>query len=265
MKAVAGTLKLDLAQFRELEAFATFGSELDAVSTAQLERGVPPGRAAEAAAELADAGRGAGGVDLLPAPTGFLDDLPVDQVKRVRDGAARVRSGPATPTSWARSATRVRCPTATRCASAVDDFKARFVARTASAAADAAAADATATDAEALGEAAVRRDARHGVSLEMAGGQERILRRRIRASSRRRRSRARWSSSPASRDRQGAGARCTRAVPTATASPRSCATSVRRAAAPSSPLLDAAARDPQGRARRDRPPTAGCAARTTRR
>ncbi|HVR20754.1 MAG TPA: F0F1 ATP synthase subunit alpha, partial [Polyangiaceae bacterium] len=32
MKKVAGTLKLDLAQFRELEAFATFGSELDAVS-----------------------------------------------------------------------------------------------------------------------------------------------------------------------------------------------------------------------------------------
>ena len=39
MKAVAGTLKLDLAQFRELEAFATFGSELDAVSKAQLDRG----------------------------------------------------------------------------------------------------------------------------------------------------------------------------------------------------------------------------------
>src|SRR6187397_541474 len=39
MKSVAGTLKLDLAQFRELEAFATFGSELDAVSRAQLDRG----------------------------------------------------------------------------------------------------------------------------------------------------------------------------------------------------------------------------------
>ena len=39
MKSVAGTLKGDLAQFRELEAFATFGSELDAVSAAQLERG----------------------------------------------------------------------------------------------------------------------------------------------------------------------------------------------------------------------------------
>jgi F-type H+-transporting ATPase subunit alpha len=39
MKDVAGSLRLDLAQFRELEAFATFGSELDRVSQAQLERG----------------------------------------------------------------------------------------------------------------------------------------------------------------------------------------------------------------------------------
>jgi F-type H+-transporting ATPase subunit alpha len=39
MKAVSGTLKIDLAQFRELEAFATFGSELDKVSQAQLDRG----------------------------------------------------------------------------------------------------------------------------------------------------------------------------------------------------------------------------------
>jgi F-type H+/Na+-transporting ATPase subunit alpha len=39
MKSVAGTLKIDLAQFRELEAFASFGSELDKVSQAQLDRG----------------------------------------------------------------------------------------------------------------------------------------------------------------------------------------------------------------------------------
>ena len=39
MKAVAGTLKIDLAQFRDLEAFATFGSELDKSSQAQLDRG----------------------------------------------------------------------------------------------------------------------------------------------------------------------------------------------------------------------------------
>jgi F-type H+-transporting ATPase subunit alpha len=39
MKTVSGTLKIDLAQFRELESFATFGSELDKVSQAQLDRG----------------------------------------------------------------------------------------------------------------------------------------------------------------------------------------------------------------------------------
>jgi F-type H+-transporting ATPase subunit alpha len=39
MKQVCGTLKIDLAQFRDLESFATFGSELDKSSQAQLDRG----------------------------------------------------------------------------------------------------------------------------------------------------------------------------------------------------------------------------------
>ena len=39
MKSVAGTLRLDLAQYRELEAFAKFGSDLDKVTLAQLTRG----------------------------------------------------------------------------------------------------------------------------------------------------------------------------------------------------------------------------------
>jgi F-type H+-transporting ATPase subunit alpha len=39
MKQVAGTLRLDLAQFRELEAFAAFGSDLDKATQAQLARG----------------------------------------------------------------------------------------------------------------------------------------------------------------------------------------------------------------------------------
>ncbi len=39
MKDVSGTLKIDLAQFRDLESFATFGSELDKASQAQLDRG----------------------------------------------------------------------------------------------------------------------------------------------------------------------------------------------------------------------------------
>ncbi len=40
MKQVAGSLRLDLAQFRELEAFAQFGSELDKATQAQLNRGI---------------------------------------------------------------------------------------------------------------------------------------------------------------------------------------------------------------------------------
>ena len=39
MKDVAGSLRLDLSQYRELEAFAAFASDLDEVSKAQLERG----------------------------------------------------------------------------------------------------------------------------------------------------------------------------------------------------------------------------------
>jgi F-type H+-transporting ATPase subunit alpha len=39
MKSVAGTLRLDLAQYRELEAFAKFGSDLDKATIAQLTRG----------------------------------------------------------------------------------------------------------------------------------------------------------------------------------------------------------------------------------
>jgi F-type H+-transporting ATPase subunit alpha len=39
MKKVAGTLKLDQAQFRELEAFAKFGSDLDASTKLTIERG----------------------------------------------------------------------------------------------------------------------------------------------------------------------------------------------------------------------------------
>ena len=50
MKQVAGTLRIDLAQFRELAAFAQFGSDLDKSTQAQLERGKPSDRDPEAAA-----------------------------------------------------------------------------------------------------------------------------------------------------------------------------------------------------------------------
>jgi F-type H+-transporting ATPase subunit alpha len=81
MKQVSGTLKLDLAQFRELEAFATFGSELDKVSQAQLDRGYR-------LTELLKQGINA------PVPVeeqvlvvfagtnGYADHVPVDDVQR---------------------------------------------------------------------------------------------------------------------------------------------------------------------------------------
>ena len=80
MKSVAGTLKLDLAQFRELEAFATFGSELDAVSAAQLERGY---RLVELLKQPLNSPMPVEEqvVSIYCGTTGILDDLPVEQVK----------------------------------------------------------------------------------------------------------------------------------------------------------------------------------------
>ena len=60
MKQVSGTLKLDLAQFRELESFATFGSELDRVSQAQLDRGYRLTELLKQPQNAAGAGGGAG-------------------------------------------------------------------------------------------------------------------------------------------------------------------------------------------------------------
>jgi F-type H+-transporting ATPase subunit alpha len=81
MRAVAGTLKTDLAQFRDLEAFAAFGSELDKVSQAQLDRGYrlteilkQPQNSPVPVEEQV--------VAIFAATTGFVDDIPVADVRR---------------------------------------------------------------------------------------------------------------------------------------------------------------------------------------
>ncbi|MGB7878353.1 MAG: F0F1 ATP synthase subunit alpha [Ilumatobacteraceae bacterium] len=81
MKSVAGTLKLDLAQFRELEAFATFGSELDAISKAQLERGY---RLVELLKQPLNSPMPVEEQVLViyAGTKGFIDDVPVADVKR---------------------------------------------------------------------------------------------------------------------------------------------------------------------------------------
>jgi len=79
MKQVAGTLKLDLAQYRELAAFAQFGSDLDKSTQAQLDRGVrlvellkqPQFAPMSLAKEV---------VVLFAGTRGFIDKYPVDKV-----------------------------------------------------------------------------------------------------------------------------------------------------------------------------------------
>ncbi len=81
MKKVAGTLRLSLSQYRDLEAFAAFASDLDAASRAQLDRGAR-------LVELLKQGQYApfpveDQVASLWAGTGgYMDDVPVEDVRR---------------------------------------------------------------------------------------------------------------------------------------------------------------------------------------
>jgi len=81
MKKVAGRLRLDLAQYRELEAFAAFGSDLDAASKAQLERG-------SRLVELLKQGQyqpqsmEREAVSVWAGTSGNLDDVPVEDIRR---------------------------------------------------------------------------------------------------------------------------------------------------------------------------------------
>jgi F-type H+/Na+-transporting ATPase subunit alpha len=81
MKKVAGSLKLDLAQYDDLKAFAAFASDLDAASRAQLERGAR-------LVELLKQGQGAPVpvsrqvVSVWAGTTGRLDDVPVEDIRR---------------------------------------------------------------------------------------------------------------------------------------------------------------------------------------
>ena len=84
MKKISGTLKLDQAQYRELEAFAKFGSDLDAATTAVIEKGkrnveilkqgqYSPLRVEEQAAII------------YCGTNGLLMDVPVERVKEFEE------------------------------------------------------------------------------------------------------------------------------------------------------------------------------------
>jgi F-type H+-transporting ATPase subunit alpha len=79
MKQVAGKLRLELAQYRELEAFAKFGSDLDKSTQQQLNRGMrlvellkqPQYQPMSAEKEV---------MSLYSGTRGFLDTIPVEKV-----------------------------------------------------------------------------------------------------------------------------------------------------------------------------------------
>ncbi len=81
MRKVAGRLRLNLAQFRELEAFSAFGSDLDAASKAQLERGArlvellkqPQYQPQSMEREV---------VSVWSGTTGQLDEVPLEDIRR---------------------------------------------------------------------------------------------------------------------------------------------------------------------------------------
>ncbi len=85
MKKVAGTLKLDLAQFRELEAFAQFGSDLDESTKRQLERGK---RAVEVLKQLQYAPMRTEHqvVSMYALVKGYMDDVALDKIKSFEQG-----------------------------------------------------------------------------------------------------------------------------------------------------------------------------------
>lgn len=84
-KQVSGTLRLDLAQYRELQAFAQFASDLDEASRKQLERGQrmvellkqPPYSPLSVEKQV---------VLIFAGTKGFLDDITVSRIKEFEDG-----------------------------------------------------------------------------------------------------------------------------------------------------------------------------------
>ncbi len=84
MKQVAGTLRLDLAQYRELAAFAQFGSDLDKATQLKLSRGMrmvellkqPQYKPMTVAEQV---------ISLFAGTRGFMDDVPVESVRKFEE------------------------------------------------------------------------------------------------------------------------------------------------------------------------------------
>ncbi len=128
MRQIAGTLRLDLAQFRELAAFAQFGSDLDKASAAQLNRGrhlveiLKQGQFQPLPVEKQI-------VIIFAGTNGYLDDLPVEQCGKFEEELYRFVENAHRPL-WARIREKRVLDDALRgeLHNIIKEFKDRFVA-----------------------------------------------------------------------------------------------------------------------------------------
>ncbi len=126
MKQVAGTLRLELAQYRELAAFAQFGSDLDKSTQRQLARGArltellkqPQYQPLPVEFQI---------VLVFAGTNGFLDDLELAEIRPFEDGLRSFMEGPGSSVlKDIREKQVLDDPLRTRLRDAISDFKARF-------------------------------------------------------------------------------------------------------------------------------------------
>ena len=129
MRAVAGRLRLDLAQYRELEAFAAFGSDLDKASRSQLDRGVrlvellkqPQFSPYPVNEEV---------VSIWAGTTGRLDDIPVGDIRRFeQEFLDYMRRNRKDVLDVLAETGQLSDDTVETLSDAIDEFKAQFQAR----------------------------------------------------------------------------------------------------------------------------------------
>ncbi len=129
MRKVAGSLRLDLAQFRELEAFSAFASDLDAASKAQLERGqrlvelLKQGVAEPFPTEEET-------VSIWSGTSGQLDEIPVGEVRRFEtEFLAHLRHSHKNILETIADSGKLEDDTVAALTQAIEKFRANFLAK----------------------------------------------------------------------------------------------------------------------------------------
>ncbi|MFH0939185.1 MAG: F0F1 ATP synthase subunit alpha [Planctomycetota bacterium] len=129
MKKVAGTLRLDLASFRELEAFAQLGTELDAVTQRQVDRGY---RLVELLKQVAYKPIPVADqiIAIYAAVKGFMDDIPIAKVREFENGlVTEIHDAHKEILKTLAETENLSDDTAKKLDAAIGEFKRRFMAK----------------------------------------------------------------------------------------------------------------------------------------